>query len=162
MKSTLQRTNTGNKYSQKRNCVAAVPIPHSYIYIIPRSICTICCRKYVDTSWKYINWSQTNKCGNWDWGPTIPRKGIHKWDLRCNVNQMHHQHNISSQLTANVKDTCDQYTAGVVGTILDFNRRIIFFCLLRKIKKGDKGIVKGLGGRGSWKRPQDLAKLSLY
>ncbi len=32
--------------------------------------------KYVDWSWKYINRSQTHKCGNWDWGRVIPRKGI--------------------------------------------------------------------------------------
>ncbi len=24
---------------------------------------------------------------NWDWGRVIPRKGIHKWDFRCSVQQ---------------------------------------------------------------------------
>ncbi len=41
--------------------------------------------KYVDRSWEYINRSQTHECGNWDWGPTIPRKGIHKWDFFCSA-----------------------------------------------------------------------------
>ncbi len=33
----------------------------------------------------HINRSQTHECGNWDWGRTILRKGIHKWDFRCNA-----------------------------------------------------------------------------
>ncbi len=41
--------------------------------------------KYVDQSWEYINCSQIHECGNWDWGRTIPRKGIHKWDFPCSV-----------------------------------------------------------------------------
>jgi hypothetical protein len=41
--------------------------------------------KYVDRSWEYINRSQTHECGNRDWGRTIPRKGIHKWDIPCIV-----------------------------------------------------------------------------
>ncbi len=40
---------------------------------------------YVDRSWEYINRSQTHKCGNRDCGRAIPRKGIHKWDLRCSA-----------------------------------------------------------------------------
>ncbi len=40
---------------------------------------------YEDRSWDYINWSQTHECGNWGWGRSIPRKGIHKWDFRCSV-----------------------------------------------------------------------------
>ncbi len=39
-------------------------------------------------SWEYINRSQTHECGNWDWGRTIPRKGIHKWDFRCSVGRV--------------------------------------------------------------------------
>ncbi len=39
-------------------------------------------RKYVNGSWEYINRSQTNECGNRDWGRTIPFLGIHKWDFR--------------------------------------------------------------------------------
>ncbi len=52
------------------HCAALVPISTFIclraIYIIPRSICLFCCRKYVDQSWEYINRSQTHECGNWD------------------------------------------------------------------------------------------------
>jgi hypothetical protein len=43
--------------------------------------------KYMDRSWEYLNRSQTHECGNWDWGRTIPRKWIHKWDFRCSAVQ---------------------------------------------------------------------------
>ncbi len=56
-----------NKYRQKRNCTAIVPVSTFMylwaIYILPPSICLFCCRKYVDRSWKYINRSQTHECG---------------------------------------------------------------------------------------------------
>jgi hypothetical protein len=48
-------------------------------------VCLFCWRKYVDRSWDYIIRSQTHECGNWGWGCAIPRKGIHKWDLRCSA-----------------------------------------------------------------------------
>ncbi len=48
-----------NKYCQKRNCTATVPISTFMwlwsIYIFPRSICLFCCRKYVNWYWEYIH-----------------------------------------------------------------------------------------------------------
>ncbi len=32
-----------------------------------------------------VNLSPTHECGNWDWGRTVSRKGIHKWDIRCSA-----------------------------------------------------------------------------
>ncbi len=67
-----------NKYSQKRNCAATVPISTFMflcaIYIFQRSICLFCCRKYVDRSWEYINRSQTHECGNWTEAAQFPEK----------------------------------------------------------------------------------------
>ncbi len=83
-------------YFQKWNCAASlfpkqnynVLSPNSYInisvrdlYIFPGSVGLFAAAKYVDRSWVYINRSQTHECRNWDWGRTIPREGIHKWDL---------------------------------------------------------------------------------
>ncbi len=67
-----------NKYSQKRNIGASVPIStFMYLwgnYIFPRWVCLFCRRKYVDWSWEYINRSKTHECGNWGWGRAIPEK----------------------------------------------------------------------------------------
>ncbi len=78
-----------NKYSKKWNIGASVSISTFMClwanYIFPRWVCLFCWRKYVDRSWEYINRSQTHKCGNWDWGSAIPRKGIYKRNCRCSV-----------------------------------------------------------------------------
>jgi hypothetical protein len=73
-----------NKYSQKRNFHIHVFLSDIQ-YMFPWLICLFCCRKNVYWSWEYVNRSQTHACGNWDWGSSIPRKGIPKWDFPCSV-----------------------------------------------------------------------------
>ncbi len=81
-----------NCYSQNRLimfCLQVLTLIYLWeIYIFPGSVCLFCCRE----RWglilgTYINRSQPHKCGNWDWGRAIPRKGIHKWDFACHAAQ---------------------------------------------------------------------------
>ncbi len=68
-----------NKYFQKRNCAASVPILTFMfrwsIYIFPRSVCLFCCRKIGGPIVGIYRSLQTQKCGNWDWGRAIPFLG---------------------------------------------------------------------------------------
>ncbi len=91
VKTTLQRQNTeiSKQIFPEKEYRGLSPNFHIHAsvsyYILPRSVCLFCWRKYVNHSWDYINRSQTHECGNWGWGRAIPRKGIHKWgfSLQC-------------------------------------------------------------------------------
>ncbi len=75
-------------YSQKLNCYYKITnyivlSPSSYF---PGSVCLYSAAwKYVDRSWEYM----LTDTWMWicDWGHTIPRKGIHKWDFPCSACQ---------------------------------------------------------------------------
>ncbi len=42
----------------------------------------------MDSSWEYINCSQTHDCGNWDCGRAIPFLEIHKRDFRSSASAL--------------------------------------------------------------------------
>jgi hypothetical protein len=83
-------------YSQKWNCAASLFLKQNYnvlspnfynyisakdLYISRISLSYFAAAKYVDRFWEDINRSQTHESWKLEWGHTIPRKGIHKWDL---------------------------------------------------------------------------------
>ncbi len=77
-------------YFQTRIIMFCLPAPtliylwEIYIYFQDRSAYSAAGNMWTDLS-EYINCSQTHECENWDWGRTIPRKGIHKCDFRCSA-----------------------------------------------------------------------------
>ncbi len=50
-------------------CLWAISIFPGTVYIFPPA-------ETAAPSWEYIIHSQTHECGNWDWGPDIPFRGI--------------------------------------------------------------------------------------
>jgi hypothetical protein len=78
-----------NKYSQKSNRTASVPISTFTclwaIYIFPRSVCLFCCRKICGP----IQGIYKSLTDTWMWkfdcGRALPFLGIHKWDFGCSV-----------------------------------------------------------------------------
>ncbi len=93
-----------NKYSQKRNRTASVPISTFMclwvIYrIFPQSVCLCCCRKICGPILGILIYkSQTHERGNWDWGRAIPFLGIHQRYLRCSAVNWRHVLRIQNSL----------------------------------------------------------------
>ncbi len=82
---TLQRHNIENlkqifqeKELRRLSTIFHIHVPVSDLYI-PYSA--------YSAAWEYINRSQTQECGNWDWGRAIHFLGIHKWDFRCSADE---------------------------------------------------------------------------
>jgi|688.fasta_scaffold940407_2 hypothetical protein len=134
-KYTLQRTDAENWkqiFPEKELRVHSPTSPLStvmclwVIYIFPQSVCLLCCRTYVDRSWKYINHSQIHECGNLDWGRAFPRKGIHTWDFPCSADR--------KQVT--VKES-HIWQINVLESANLFKCRLIMYsmCLYRRIRK---------------------------
>ncbi len=80
-----------NKYSQKRNCAATVPISTLMclwaiyiLYCYERSAYSAAGNMWTAPSKKWITHRHMN-VEKWDWGRAIPRKGIHKQDFCCSV-----------------------------------------------------------------------------
>ncbi len=84
----LQIPKIRNKYSQKRNCVASVPVSTFTclwaINIFSPSVCLFCCGPILGI---YKSLTDTWRCGKWDWGRAIPFLGINKWDFRCSAEE---------------------------------------------------------------------------
>ncbi len=88
-----------NKYSQKRNCAATVLIlTFTFlwaIYIFPWSVCLFCCRKIGGPNvGLYRSLTDTNECGNWDWGCAISFLRIHKSKFLCSAQTCFHESRI--------------------------------------------------------------------
>jgi hypothetical protein len=68
-------------FFQNRIIMFCFPIPTliylGEIYIFPGSVCLFCCSQICGPILGICSTNrwQTHKCGNWDWGRTIPRKG---------------------------------------------------------------------------------------